>query len=151
MIVFSISIRAPARGATGSPLHIQCMYNISIHAPARGATVYPYTLKRYQTDFNPRSREGSDDFSGNAIPGQNISIHAPARGATLFRQLTQNDCRFQSTLPRGERPGIFTHWSQTLIFQSALPRGERPGQCTSCAPNENFNPRSREGSDVVAM
>ena len=38
------------------------VFSISIRAPARGATVYPYTLKMYQTDFNPRSREGSDSL-----------------------------------------------------------------------------------------
>ena len=55
-------------------------------------------------NFNPRSREGSD-FS--AIFG---------RGRTG---------RFQSTLPRGERPGILPE--NTISW--------------------HFNPRSREGSD----
>ena len=36
--------------------------DISIHAPARGATVlFVYFVNR-QMNFNPRSREGSDDF-----------------------------------------------------------------------------------------
>ncbi len=34
-------------------------------------------------DFNPRSREGSDDMLASGAIVENISIHAPARGATL--------------------------------------------------------------------
>ena len=58
--VASISIHAPARGATveyrGSSLRLP----ISIHAPARGAT----------------------NIVDNVDRAVNISIHAPARGAT---------------------------------------------------------------------
>ena len=35
------------------------------------------------TNFNPRSREGSDSTSCNKTPTASISIHAPAKGATL--------------------------------------------------------------------
>ena len=58
-------------------------YNISIHAPARGATFYGNGKPVYEkSDFNPRSREGSDQI------GENHRVHAT---------------KFQSTLPRGER------------------------------------------------
>ena len=33
--------------------------------------------------------------------------------------------QFQSTLPRGERPGPFFGVYPSLVFQSTLPRGER--------------------------
>ena len=33
---------------------------------------------------------------------------------------------FQSTLPRGERPGFSVSHSAVVLFQSTLPRGERP-------------------------
>ena len=33
---------------------------ISIHAPARGATFHGGTYSLFISDFNPRSREGSD-------------------------------------------------------------------------------------------
>ena len=56
-------------------------------------------------DFNPRSREGSDAYSTNII--------------ALSR-------KFQSTLPRRERPVVHGH---------------------DAVPN-HFNPRSREGSDL---
>ena len=61
-----------------------CM--ISIHAPARGAT----TLERLQVqpeNFNPRSREGSDQ----AINADTVA-----------------NMQFQSTLPRGERLHLLT-------------------------------------------
>ena len=55
-----ISILAPARGATRSGEEEAKEYYISILAPARGATqAYLFTLG-VDTDFNPRSREGSD-------------------------------------------------------------------------------------------
>ena len=101
-----ISIHAPARGATGCQIHGFYNILISIHAPARGAT----------SDRSQTEKVG------------NISIHAPARGATRRagkiglpfsyfnprsregsdgsekRELSNNE-RFQSTLPRGERRG----------------------------------------------
>ena len=56
----AISIHAPARGATEirwpEPTHSK----ISIHAPARGATYQTTDPALQWTDFNPRSREGSD-------------------------------------------------------------------------------------------
>ena len=57
-----ISIHAPARGATSA---CPCYHHstlISIHAPARGATDRRSTIPAVIFDFNPRSREGSDDI-----------------------------------------------------------------------------------------
>ena len=55
--------------------------------------------------------------------------------------------RFQSTLPRRERPEIFAKHTGIPAFQSTLPRRER--HCTNefRRDTKNFNPRSREGSD----
>ena len=36
------------------------------------------------TDFNPRSREGSDNSTATVQTTDRISIRAPARGATLI-------------------------------------------------------------------
>ena len=77
---------------------------ISIHAPAKGATYtstsgdffvpFQSTLPRRErrgvvlppphaaSDFNPRSREGSDTFTIRNVQFSRISIHAPAKGAT---------------------------------------------------------------------
>ena len=78
--------------------------------------------------FNPRSREGSDhssrradrvryDFNSRSREGSDASLSG------IFLVF----CKFQSALPRGERP--------------------LPGILQNLA--NNFNPRSREGSDLV--
>ena len=103
-------------------------------------------------NFNPRSREGSDTHTTKPyLFRQAISIHAPAKGATkgnlpyvLLR------LQFQSTLPRRERPA--THHSPRIYrlkFQSTLPRRERLLHIWFKSSRlDNFNPRSREGSDT---
>ena len=103
MIVFSISIRAPARGATCilEPVHTHLV--ISIRAPARGAT----------------------DFLIVALQQYFISIRAPARGATAPITKSTAFSVFQSALPRGERLSYQRVNGITYTFQSALPRGER--------------------------
>ena len=59
-----------------------------------------------------------------------ISIHAPARGATI-EEWMQDYNRF--------------------VFQSTLPRGERLGHFRTIFHTQDFNPRSREGSDVETI
>ena len=56
--------------------------------------------------------------------------------------------RFQSTLPREERPLQHQLGLHRRIFQSTLPREERRAKRT-CLPKEpsDFNPRSHERSD----
>ena len=55
-----ISIHAPARGATKKTKKALAPFDISIHAPARGATYRPLDAWEVRKNFNPRSREGSD-------------------------------------------------------------------------------------------
>ena len=79
----TISIHAPARGATIDETGTCEIESISIHAPARGATCIGLACLWPQANFNPRSRAGSDLTHGEWIrSADNISIHAPARGAT---------------------------------------------------------------------
>ena len=103
-----------------------------------------------QLNFNPRSREGSDDLHNcSRVASRPISIHAPARGATKMPpDLSSQYMAFQSTLPRGERlrafedflcdreisihaparGATFSNAAQLkfqMQFQSTLPRGER--------------------------
>ena len=122
--------------------------SISIHAPARGATETAWKLEKTEPYFNPRSREGSDPSSypfGSISPYFNprsregsdqelqkhhswkrISIRAPARGAT-----TDIDTVYQEWSdfnPRSREGSDFCCPSGYLtfcLFQSALPRGER--------------------------
>ncbi len=145
---YRISIHAPARGATLPAVRVRCRWKISIHAPARGATaffaasscaslVFQSTLPRGErlsrfsheyilSNFNPRSREGSDAVGLNAeLQHLHISIHAPARGATHHVVGGVGTLQFQSTLPRGERRMEAHLRDKKTPFQSTLPRGER--------------------------
>ena len=121
-------------------------------------------------DFNPRSREGSDQepegeeqSDGISIHApargatrkvqglrliQSISIHAPARGATNIVAATKDIYTISIHAPaRGAT--IFTDSAATAVkFQSTLPRGERHGKINAPGWSGNFNPRSREGSDA---
>ena len=76
--------------------------------------------------FNPRSREGSDKIVFYKDTNTLISIRAPARGATVYRLFKCLLIEFQSALPRGER------LCMGLVGEGGF---------------QNFNPRSREGSD----
>ena len=107
--------------------------------------------KNYSTpvlNFNPRSREGSDQVTFLLKNNYIISIHAPAKGATCLNyKLTQryiyfnprsregsdllliffatSPYRFQSTLPRRERLEANKAIREAHKFQSTLPRRER--------------------------
>ena len=72
----------PRRERLRCPGQSAYQYRISIHAPAKGATVKRQILFSNFTDFNPRSREGSDNHQWI----NNSYYH-----------------KFQSTLPRRER------------------------------------------------
>ena len=107
------------------------------------------TTTRGHSNFNPRSREGSDACGFEIIAGGIISIHAPAKGATIVRAgllslrkpisihapakgATAEEEReelaeeFQSTLPRRERRMRSGVVDKQQRFQSTLPRRERP-------------------------
>ena len=60
----TVSIHAPARGATTLTTRESTVPDVSIHAPARGATSRPR----------------------NIIYFDSVSIHAPARGATFSKK-----------------------------------------------------------------
>ena len=109
-------------------IYVDQILSISIHAPAKGATACIWRLTGGRLYFNPRSREGSDhllppcyqtagDFNPRSREGSDgsgcckkvfpdvISIHAPAKGATMDTRAKQALMeQFQSTLPRRERP-----------------------------------------------
>ena len=77
--------------------------------------------------FNPRSHERSDniDYQTTTVIKE-ISIHAPTRGATNRLAKGGSSTKFQSTLPREERPPGDKARSTGRQFQSTLPREERP-------------------------
>ena len=99
----NISIHAPTRGATGTPVTGVKGAKISIHAPTRGAT-----------------------FSFPAIKAPIVFQSTLPREERLITWRVSGFLyRFQSTLPREERQ--FYQFYQVLdsVFQSTLPREER--------------------------
>ena len=122
----SISIHAPTRGATESNVELDSYERISIHAPTRGATKGHDTTGGSVNDFNPRSHEGSDPFVV-WIPGHLRDFNPRSHeGSDVFKMVEKTgDFKFQSTLPRGERPEDYEIDYVALGFQSTLPRGER--------------------------
>ena len=103
------------------------------------------------SDFNPRSREGSDTLPRSRFPGTVISILAPARGATACI-IGMSDCPIVISILAPARGATLSQRFRTvtwLIFQSSLPRGERLSSSgvIRVVHIVHFNPRSREGSD----
>ena len=122
-----------SREGSDGPLHCDCTAVHNFNPRSReGSDQTQASGPVFLSDFNPRSREGSDMGGRDvALPLRNISIHAPARGAThIHLILSKINPRFQSTLPRGER--------RLMIFTVSLEL-------------DNFNPRSREGSDGIII
>ena len=147
-----VSIHAPARGATRTQAaeDVHPVY-VSIHAPARGATFMRASSSSCIWSFNPRAREGRDKSLGKR-----------------FLLMV----RFQSTRPRGARPTSQSRLSGHDLFQSTRPRGARPSAFKPSAfavgvsihapargattqtyrrvdGSQGFNPRAREGRDVL--
>ena len=124
-------------------------FTISIHAPAKGATSFLNYPNHNIYDFNPRSREGSDcvlfcivvtrfrfqstlprrerhGFLGAVSKVLAISIHAPAKGATS--EHIRNSKNLHHFNPRSregsDREKQYINMMINL-FQSTLPRRER--------------------------
>ena len=103
---------------------------ISIHAPARGAT------------------QGS---RGTGVANI-ISIHAPARGATKNIFPLYIVYQFQSTHPRGVRPAARRVSAGLASISIHAPaRGATWTFICRTAMPLYFNPRTREGCDVVEL
>ena len=87
------------------------------------------TSTGYVRNFNPRSREGSDD---------NYTETANQLG------------EFQSALPRGERLICrYIIWTRS-DFNPRSREGSDPDDCKRSFGCCYFNPRSREGSDSIS-
>ena len=99
--------------------------------------------------FNPRSHEGSDRYRGFISVIRYSFNPRSHEGSDSARSLYNfGNIKFQSTLPRRERPDTLTPDRSIPSFQSTLPRRERQGlQTIPGAPFCRFNPRSHEGSD----
>ena len=121
---------------------------ISIHAPVKGATILkaPSLLNAiFQSTLPWRERHAFENVEDNE---NNISIHAPVKGATKDKKTGQLFPTFQSTLPWRERLVKAICISTSMNFNPRSREGSDMGQCIYYDTFGNFNPRSREGSDI---
>ena len=102
---------------------------VSIHAPARGATTSPARPAASSTCFNPRARAGRDSVA--------LSIHDPI-------------VLFQSTRPRGARPGADRQRGgrHRQVSIHAPARGATGTATVTATTTVGFNPRARAGRDL---
>ena len=81
-----------------------------------------------------------------------VSIHVPARGTTNRLQTIRDEWMFQSTFPRGERPGNVWKDSEPAYVSIHVPaRGTTMQSMKNIAGMMGFNPRSREGNDPYGI
>ena len=83
-----------------------------------------------------------------------VSIHAPARGATGRLAGYRPDGGFNSTRPRGARPGLICPVSRCRIGFSKFTRareGRDVLQKSHCIQNESFNSRRPRGARPSAL
>ena len=88
------------KGATGDGVVLGHWVVISIHAPVKGATVTDYADNEPLQDFNPRSREGSDNPVLVTRAEQQYFNPRSREGSDLMRSPARLHAgQFQSTLP----------------------------------------------------
>ena len=108
---------------------------VSIHAPARGATSASAQARRTGAFQSTHPRgvrpHGSDVGAGRA----EVSIHAPARGATSRPGGSSRPSgRFNPRTRAGCDLGVIRLMRSCRLFQSTHPRGVRPGRRRRCPP-----------------
>ena len=122
-----VSIHAPAGGATHQVAHVIQGANVSIHAPAGGATSLGSTMTLLSMSFNPRTRMGCDS---TRVPLQT--------GMLRFNPRTRRGCD-------NVEAAMYAIYSK---FQSTHPQGVRRLKIAYSPPAPScFNPRTRRGCD----
>ena len=166
-----VSIHAPTRGATGSPLrrrtasssfnprtHTGCdtpnlypripalCFNPRTHTGCDNGTGYYHTRPG---SFNPRTHTGCDCIRCKGGRDGGVSIHAPTRGATL-------DCVLNHVRDSGFNPRTHTGCDTGLKNTRPTIRSFNPRthtgcdifcRCKACSLAFSFNPRTHTGCD----
>ena len=152
IVVGTVSIHAPAWGATASWLTGWARSPVSIHAPAWGATSGNALSSRGLSSFNPRTRVGCDagmDAVKRCAAGFNprtrVGCDNPLRwhdqGQFCFNPRTRVGCDTLSKASGGRDGHVSIHapaWGATPCVQPC----SRRCRC--------FNPRTRVGCDAIA-
>ena len=121
-----VSIHAPAWGATVQSIGLLHVLTVSIHAPAWGATGNP-PCWRDTPCFNPRARVGRDPY---------------------FLMSRRAMSWFQSTRPRGARPGSrIAQVERRYSFNPRARVGRDFDTRADALQAAGFNPRARVGRD----
>ena len=125
-----VSIHAPAKGATGAATSRgMSASGVSIHAPAKGATVCALSSIAAPRVSIHAPAKGATTFSATiSLASSRVSIHAPAKGATY--------------IPLEQM--IYTDVSIHAPAKGATKQAVKKSYHDLC-----FNPRSREGSDLL--
>ena len=139
----------PRGGRRHRPRRAGAVQSVSIHAPARGATPPAAEYGHRAARFNPRPRAGGDFCENILRCERSVSIHAPARGATEPQAYDAKQGASFNPRPRaGGDVGLSMLDDQGNVFQSTPPRGGRLiaeiARISSCC----FNPRPRAGGDI---
>ena len=106
-------------------------------------------MKTGASNFNPRSREGSDIPSVAGAINEIANFNPRSREGSDSSGSDLEFCpgNFNPRSREGSDQAIRRTVSELSKFQSTLPRGERRIQGGAKAVRHYFNPRSREGSD----
>ena len=102
-------------------------------------------------DFNPRSREGSDQGTDQPGSDYHISIHAPAKGATR-RPFPSSSLQHKISIhapAKGATIQNVHHRRGKQISIHAPAKGATSRGEVVADTLQYFNPRSREGSDLT--
>ena len=94
-----ISLPAPVKGATRPEVFHITGGQISIHAPVKGATKPIIPVTGTPPDFNPRSREGSDQIDTSRVSSYLYFNPRSREGSDVDNLKDSLAALFQSTLP----------------------------------------------------
>ena len=147
--VQDISIHAPAKGATTISPSSDVMQSFQSTLPRRERPILD-VQQPARHDFNPRSREGSDDYGDETSAVKFISIHAPAKGATYrLAARRKADRHFNPRSREGSDGGATVKYTRYCGISIHAPaKGATKRKPTADQQTDHFNPRSREGSDI---
>ena len=115
-----------------------------------GSDRHMWTGSHHKTNFNPHSREGSDHIKQNWAFDCGISIHTPAKGVTALVEMETNVSNISIHTPA---KGV----TESALYCNGIFRISihTPAKGVTCCKRperlyiQNFNPHSREGSDIV--
>ena len=150
---FKVSIHAPGRGATSTNSNDNNNGAVSIHAPGRGATIVGIIARHLHICFNSRTREGCDterlQFGDSEV---SVSIHAPGRGAT-GKWVNIPLSMVVSIHAPGRGATVFDRSPQgrLLRFNSRTREGCDMYERERDELLKRFNSRTREGCDPLRL